>query len=90
MHPAWARSLRDQCQAAGVAFHFKQWGEWEPTERCDEIDQKITMPGQNRNLWAWPDGVNKDRWKAGPVSVRTGKARAGRLLDGREWNEVPV
>lgn len=27
MHPDWARSLRDQCKAAGVAFHFKQWGE---------------------------------------------------------------
>ena len=26
MEVAWARSLRDQCQAAGVAFHFKQWG----------------------------------------------------------------
>lgn len=23
---AWARSLRDQCQAAGVPFFFKQWG----------------------------------------------------------------
>ncbi|WP_022727264.1 DUF5131 family protein [Fodinicurvata sediminis] len=30
MHPDWPRSLRDQCQAAGVAFHFKQWGEWHP------------------------------------------------------------
>jgi protein gp37 len=28
MHPDWARSIRDQCQATGVAFHFKQWGEW--------------------------------------------------------------
>ena len=28
MHPDWARSLRDQCAATGVAFHFKQWGEW--------------------------------------------------------------
>ncbi len=28
MHPDWARSLRDQCAAAGVAFFFKQWGEW--------------------------------------------------------------
>lgn len=27
MNPDWARSLRDQCQAAGVPFHFKQWGE---------------------------------------------------------------
>lgn len=24
--PEWIRSLRDQCLAAGVAFHFKQWG----------------------------------------------------------------
>jgi hypothetical protein len=28
MHPDWARGLRDQCEAAGVPFLFKQWGEW--------------------------------------------------------------
>jgi len=28
MHPDWIRSARDQCIAAGVAFHFKQWGEY--------------------------------------------------------------
>jgi protein gp37 len=26
MHPDWARSLRDQCQGAGVPYLFKQWG----------------------------------------------------------------
>ncbi|MBZ7923139.1 phage Gp37/Gp68 family protein [Ensifer adhaerens] len=30
MHPVWARSLRDQCAAAGVPFLFKQWGSWKP------------------------------------------------------------
>jgi len=25
MRPAWVRSIRSQCQAAGVAFFFKQW-----------------------------------------------------------------
>lgn len=30
MHPDWARSLRDQCAAAGVPFFFKQWGAWLP------------------------------------------------------------
>lgn len=30
MSPIWARSLRDQCAAAGVPFLFKQWGEWAP------------------------------------------------------------
>jgi protein gp37 len=29
MHPDWARSIRDQCQSAGVPFFFKQWGAWE-------------------------------------------------------------
>lgn len=26
MYPDWVRSLRDQCQTAGVSFFFKQWG----------------------------------------------------------------
>lgn len=26
MHPEWARSLRDQCQSAGVPFYFKKMG----------------------------------------------------------------
>jgi hypothetical protein len=30
MHPKWARGIRDQCVAAGVPYHFKQWGEWAP------------------------------------------------------------
>ncbi len=29
-HPVWFRALRDQCMAAGVPFHFKQWGNWAP------------------------------------------------------------
>jgi protein gp37 len=43
---AWVIDIRDQCQAAGVPFFFKQWGGPRP--------------------------------KSG-----------GRLLDGREWNEMP-
>ena len=35
MHPDWARSLRDQCTAAGVPFLFKQWGEWAPLHSGD-------------------------------------------------------
>jgi len=27
-HPEWFRSVRDQCDSAGVPFFFKQWGEW--------------------------------------------------------------
>src|SRR5262249_25573445 len=32
MHPDWALNLLRQCQAFNVPFHFKQWGQWVPTE----------------------------------------------------------
>ena len=38
MHPDWARSLRDQCQAAGVPFLFKQWGEYVAGELAPHPD----------------------------------------------------
>ncbi len=38
-HPDWVRSLRDQAISAGVAFHFKGWGEYAPDlERYCGID----------------------------------------------------
>ena len=39
MNPDWARSLRDQCVAQGVAFFFKQWGEFYPMTRTDGIHE---------------------------------------------------
>lgn len=45
MHPDWARSLQDQCQAAGVPFFFKQWGEWLPvTEYRGEVEMRYYDP----------------------------------------------
>jgi len=35
MHPDWVRSVRDQCQDAGVPFYFKGWGEWAPISTVD-------------------------------------------------------
>jgi protein gp37 len=34
----WVRSIRDQCAAAGVAFHFKQWGGWPKKVYGRELD----------------------------------------------------
>lgn len=53
---AWFRSLRDQCVAAGVPFHFKQWGEY---------------------------GLDCS------MMIKMGVKRAGRVLDGRTWDEFP-
>jgi protein gp37 len=76
MHPDWARSLRDQCTAADVAFHFKQWGEW-VTE--DQSPQDIVLPATS---WSHLGDGEPSVW-------RVGKKRAGRELDGRTWDEFP-
>lgn len=80
-HPDWFRSLRDQCEAAGVAFLFKQWGEWLPSEEVPS-EQQESLELQNR------DGFVETEDDL--VSVyRVGKKAAGRVLDGRTWDEVP-
>ena len=53
MHPDWARSLRDQCVAAGVAFFFKQWGEWVGCENYFGTDEKIDG---SQDVWLNIDG----------------------------------
>ena len=38
MNEAWVRDLRDQCDTAGVAFFFKQWGGRTPKAGGRELD----------------------------------------------------
>lgn len=75
MHPDWARSLRDQCDAAGVPFFFKQWGEW----------SHVAMEAHRFERQLVPDrcGGHFAMW-------RIGKKAAGRTLDGCEWSEFPT
>lgn len=80
MHPDWARSLRDQCGAAGVPFFFKQWGSWAPfTGWHDGADRYADEMGS----YSAPNVLNLG---SGSFVVRVGKKRAGRLLDGVEHN----
>lgn len=78
MHPAWARMIRDQCVAAGVPFFFKQWGEWGDDHALSGVDD--VDADDKGAIHRWPDGS---------VSVRVGKKGAGRVLDGRTWEELP-
>jgi len=79
MHPDWARSLRDQCRAAGIPFHFKQWGAWLP------------FSDWPHDYHGWSKCQYFDNSRPGPPDmVRVGKHRAGRLLDGKEWNDLPL
>jgi len=54
MEADWVRDIRGQCEKAGVAFFFKQWG------------------------------------AHSEAGTRVGKKVAGRLLDGRTWNDAPI
>jgi protein gp37 len=45
IHPSWARSLRDQCAAVGIPFHFKQWGEYAPYDRGRVDGAVLATPG---------------------------------------------
>lgn len=38
MDPEWVREVRDQCQEAGVAFFFKQWGGFRPKSGGRTLD----------------------------------------------------
>jgi len=85
MHPDWARSARDQCADAGVAFFFKQWGRWAPAAR------------HPKRVFVYRDGgmdipdyrvAESDHGEVAMAPV--GKKRAGRVLDGRVHDEMPA
>ena len=77
MNPRWARDLRDQCVAAAVPFMFKQWGEWAPGANFPEH-----IPSGESCSFGQDLDDDARVWKVG-------KKAAGRLLDGRTWDEVP-
>lgn len=77
MHTDWARSLRDQCAAAGVPFLFKQHGEWRGGGKGWHLSKPVT------------GGVQFHKWEDGSISIREGKKSAGRLLDGVQHDGYP-
>jgi protein gp37 len=73
MHPTWLRGLRDECEQNSIPFHFKQWGNWFPMDSSSELNYK------NKKI-QYIDDVEM---------VNIGKKKAGRILDGKEWNGLP-
>lgn len=92
MHPDWARSLRDECEAAGVPFLFKQWGHWQIASRANgHYDSDMAS---NSAVWLDHDGTTAKPSSLGMTNAYAmapvGKKAAGRLLDGRTWDGVPA
>jgi protein gp37 len=90
-HPDWFRSLRNQCQADGVAYFHKQNGEW-----LDERAATAAGRAPGPDMFDADGDPKGPRWhfydpddRMGGAMIRVGKRAAGRLLDGREHNEAP-
>ncbi len=91
MHPDWARSIRDQCLSAEVPFFFKQWGGWQIDGQPSDADEVVRLCLENpKGRWVGPNGEKTHTgWDTVHMSP-IGKKAAGRLLDGRTWNEFPT
>ncbi len=86
MHPNWAKSIRDQCQEAGVPFLFKQWGAWHPSIEPRGTDWVILEEdGTTHN----PKDIGMIDAQRHASMCRVGKKAAGRELDGRAWDQYP-
>lgn len=101
MNPHWARDLRDQCAAVGVAFLHKQNGEWADMATAGIVEAgPVTnrvgvVANWMRQAVRFADGreaiVDAHTWTghATHLMYRVGKRTAGRLLDGVEHNGYP-
>ena len=90
MSPDWARSIRDQCEEAGVPFLFKQWGEWRPITHADLTTLPASTPMgavKRSGEFLRPFCENDAPFAR---MVRVGKKSAGRLLDGRTHDGFPA
>jgi protein gp37 len=79
-HPDWVYGLRDQSQEAGIPFFFKQWGEWAPWD-----DDNWLLPAGADDVLSRDHAITIDRVEF----LKVGKKSAGRILDGRIWDEIP-
>ncbi len=87
MHPTWALSIRDQMASNDMLdrLFFKQWGSYKPVG---------WVHANSRGALVRPDGhICRTRDELAPSGnfemEMVGKAKAGRLLDGREHNGMP-
>lgn len=90
-HPDWHRATRDFCQENGIAYFMKQWGGWVPNEHGCGGDYHFNSKHVCLNL----AGERFDGWMEAhgeriAIIAKTSKKRAGRLLDGRIWQQFPV
>lgn len=92
MHPDWARQVRDDCAAAGVAFFFKQWGDWVAFDAVEGDTSGFRYMAANGKSGAFLQAIETlggAVFESSSWFERVGKAAAGRLLDGVTHDAMP-
>lgn len=87
LHLDWALSLRDQCVIADVPFLFTRWGDFAPSGN----------PAKDQRYLVHHDGIFTPLGSGATTkpgigqrfAYRVGATRAGRVLDGRTWDQHP-
>ena len=98
-HPVWLRSLRDQCEAAGVPFAFAGWGEFVPwcdlndPDMATRVTARIPLMDLKFRSRMMPDGTfpagtgavvdRHEYMRLGAHMLPVGPELSGRSLDGR-------
>lgn len=94
-HPDWHRAARDFCDDRGIAYFFKQWGEWLPVYASAQDPRRLILmavDGRRDGDIPLDQGENDDAhpyWTAWYFE-RVGKKAAGRELDGRTHDDMPM
>jgi protein gp37 len=98
MHPGWIRSIRDQCSAVGVPFHFKQWGAWVPHEAIAGGDlgglarygkARIVHPNGETDEEVYEVTGGRSAIRGSQWMENIGRRPCGRQIDGVEHNGFP-
>lgn len=89
MHFEWLVSIKRQCEASGVPFLFKQWGDWIGVdhEAFGKLSGSVHGVRSDGTFWnEFPDDENADSL----TMKRVGKKAAGRKLFGQTWDGYPA
>jgi protein gp37 len=91
MHGSWAYDLHDQCEAAGVPFLFKQWGEWvnAGARAFGTAAGEVRHIRSDGTFWNEGDDALQDECADVLTVVRVGKKAAGRDLGGKLHDGYP-
>lgn len=95
VHPDAYRVARDFCDLNGIAFLFKQWGEWMPFKPHAGGDlggdmRRGIVQLIHRKSHSDEELLKRSFYPGDLYMRRVGKKNAGRLLDGREYNGFPT